>query len=92
MQEEKKKQDSFAELQQSLAQSQDRRAWDQFQWQKTNDMADNLRADEKLDLEKDHKEQALTLDYRKFDWQMMVDVEEVKIEKSQRRPTLVGNK
>lgn len=92
MQEEKKKQDSFAELQQSLAQSQDRRAWDQFQWQKTNDMADNLRADEKLDLEKDLKEQALTLDYRKFDWQMMVDVEEVKIEKSQRRPTLVGNK
>lgn len=89
---EQQRQTALVELQTSLAKSGDRRSWEAFNWQKTNDMAENLRQDEKAEQEQKMKEEELALAVARFNWDMTVDTQEVMIEKTQRRAALVGNK
>ena len=58
MMQEQQKQDFLVGEQLELAKSMDRREWEKFEWDRTNDLADNLREDRELDhtIDKDEKE------------------------------------
>lgn len=55
-------QQQLAGLQIGLAQSADRREWEKFQWDVTNDMADNVREDDELEHKKEMDEKEYQLE------------------------------
>jgi hypothetical protein len=90
-QEQQQKQDQLLGLQIGLAQSADRRAWEEFKWNQTNDMADNNLNEDKFQHDVSVDRSKESREWAQLRHDKDVDKEELKIEKEQKRPASVGN-
>lgn len=85
------KQEAMVLLQGRLAQSADRRQWEEFNWKRTNDMQDNMLNEDKFGHEQTMDRDESKRKWLEFDWDRRVDVAEVKIEQQQQRAASVGD-
>jgi hypothetical protein len=89
--EEKQKADELLQLQAGLAQSADRRGWDELEWKKTQDMdKSNL---EERKLEETKRANAVDEEYKwaSLAQKNMVNQQEIELEAKQKRAVGVGN-
>ena len=90
MQMEQQKQDFMMKTQVELAQSGDRRAWEEFKWSQSTDM-DKLNQDaDKLSHEAMMDDKNYGLEEEKFEHGSEMDQAELEIERQQKRPASVG--
>lgn len=85
------KQEQLTYLKAQLEQSKDRRAWEQQEWDKTQDMDNANRDAQKLLQTTENDRAKMELGWAQLAQEAKNDAAEIKLEQTQRRPVSVGN-